>query len=281
MVPFQTSDCTTDESGRHRHEVDTQAEPKPGRKGGFCRVQSPEGPFSRGLRPTADELDMRRLPIIVALSLLSSCAAPQYEAISPNTELRALTGNPTRSLLGSRVEPTVTQAEASAALPSRFSHLESGKITIAEDEYQSLVPLSTSLAALKPDQVMELVVDYGQTRDGLIRALKLIHLMQQSQRTAVIELLRPAELQTVAESPVVHMPGSNQSSTPTLDPANPGVVLGTMDVTPSARRYQIAGTGQTAWQTILDTATGVVYNYRNVDGRPQWVPITIPLPPGK
>src|SRR5690606_16318936 len=42
-------------------------------------------------------------------------------------------------------------------------------------------------------------------------------------------------------------------------------------------RYQIAGSGDGAWRTVLDTRTGAVYNYRSVDGRPGWWPITTPL----
>lgn len=42
-------------------------------------------------------------------------------------------------------------------------------------------------------------------------------------------------------------------------------------------RYQIAGVGEGAWRTVLDTRTGVVYNYRSVDGSPGWWPITTPL----
>jgi hypothetical protein len=55
--------------------------------------------------------------------------------------------------------------------------------------------------------------------------------------------------------------------------------------TPSGRegeaprgRFQLAGVGKTAWQTVLDTQTGVIFNYRMVAGRAVWIPITTPVP---
>jgi hypothetical protein len=42
-------------------------------------------------------------------------------------------------------------------------------------------------------------------------------------------------------------------------------------------RSQVAGSGQAAWRTVLDTHTGVIQNYRTVGGHNLWMAITTPV----
>jgi hypothetical protein len=162
-------------------------------------------------------------------------------------------------------------------MPSRFVTIEPGRLTITEDEYEGLNPLVQSIAAMKPQRTAELVIDYGRTRSGLIRAIKALHLLDAEQRALVLHELRPAELRAILDSPVTHEPRTTGEGTSGTPPSRETSPQSPRESTAPAQRYQIAGAGQSAWQTVLDTATGVVYNYRNIEGQMKWVPITSPL----
>lgn len=200
---------------------------------------------------------------------------PQYEAASRDRELRGLTG--IAEGLEPRPDLGSAQGVATEESQSRLFSLERGRITISEGEYRSLVPLAVSLANYDPNGVMAIIADWGKSEEGTIRTLKLIHLLQAPQKTEVKALLRPSEIRIIEDSPVVHTPGATVESTPTALSKETAVLPATRDSKPPEGRFQTVGTGQTAWQTVLDTATGTVYNYRNVGGAMVWVAITTPI----
>ncbi|MCA8955272.1 MAG: hypothetical protein KDC87_04310 [Planctomycetes bacterium] len=185
-------------------------------------------------------------------------------------------GRTTDAMLRDRAEPE----------GSRLATLAVGELTLRRDERPELQRMAGTIAALTPERAVALLLDYGRTPLGLAQAIKILTLMPDRTRASILERLRPAELRAVLDHTVVQEPTAEQPSAPAASSAQkpaPATKKPTPDPAKSpspapridpAQRFVLAGYGQSAWQTLLDTRTGVIYNYRAVDGRMQWVAIT-------
>jgi hypothetical protein len=162
-----------------------------------------------------------------------------------------------------------------------------GLIEVSADERPAVLTLARDLAAFPAARSADIVLEYGKTTTGLARAAKVLALMEPAARNGIIKTLRPAEIRTLLEMQVVDplapplapppAPAATgraaDASANQSPPAADRIESTTATATP--RRFVLAGNGTDAWKTLLDTATGVVYNYRGET----WVPITRPLQP--
>lgn len=237
--------------------------------------------------------------VVLGFSLvLSSCGAPPKPAPQWADDLRALsaavseleTQVDTRSqaphTLRGSPRPAVSSSRTGgasgvrpAALPeaiSRFAVVTPGLVRIHPDELEELTVRARSIAALDAGGAAHLILHYGETRSGLVQAVKLLHLMQPSIRGRVLDRLRPAEVRAVLDQQV-EIDGAPRGSD---EPAERPEPIREPAPTPAADRravgrFVVAGHGQGGWTTVLDTTTGIVYNYReDIDGKSRWVPIT-------
>ncbi len=253
------------------------------------RVVLEPTPLLKGEAGTADDLDMRRICVSIWLSSLAACSTPA-PVTGLGTELAELTkmvatlenqaspkgtpsGDTTASpARGSRTEVQARDATRAQPAPSRFAPLLTSELTIDAHEKTELESTAENIAALDPDRALDLILDYGKTAPALTRAIKILALMKPAKKAAIVKLLRPSEIRAVIDHRVTIAPAAKPVAT--TQPTPQSQPAKNASTAPTSQRFVLAGVGQTAWQTLLDTTSGVVYNYRIVDGRSRWVPIT-------
>lgn len=162
--------------------------------------------------------------------------------------------------------PAAPAGETRPALPPGLATLDDGPIEIRPEEVRELTDEAMGMEKVSATELAAWFRISGVTASGLRRSLKVLHLMSWDSKSALMRQLKPDEHRCIMTHEVhLGRRRSLQRSAPL--PTAPGAAG-------SAGRYTQAGTGVDGWRTLLDTATGTIYNFRRDGKESRWVAIT-------